>query len=73
MAVYKYFQTYRVTNRPYQSLPQMVLAMIIALVAVAGMVTMNPIWLAPGGLCVVALELSAFPQSKYWRAKTKQE
>lgn len=69
----KFVQPYRFSNRPYQSLPQMLLALILGAISLLGLVTLNGWVLIPGVLIVVVLELSAYPQEKHWQAKTNNE
>ena len=82
MSLQKFFQPYKTTNRPYQSLPQTVLVAIEFFVALAGLLTVAGIlplekqvaslFIVPGVVCLIMLEWSAFPQAKYWRARSQQ-
>lgn len=66
----KFFQPYRFSNRPYQSLPQMVFALTGAAIAIVGLFTLNGWLIVPGAMVVAALELSALPQERHWRERT---
>jgi len=67
-----FLQPYRPTNRPYQSLPQATLTLMLIGCSIAGLVTLNPMLLVPAVVMVIALETSAWFQTLHLINK-KQE
>lgn len=69
----KFVQPYRFSNRPYQSLPQIFLALALATTSVVGVLTLNGWLIVPCIMMVLVLELSAYPQEKHWNENAKSE